>query len=33
MADAIRQQVITWAYVKPDLGLHMTSIGHNELMI
>ena len=28
---AIRQQVITWANVDPDLRHHMASLGHNEL--
>ena len=28
---AVRQQVITWITVDPDLCLHMASLGHIEL--
>ena len=30
--DAIKQQVITWVSVDPDLFHHLASLGHNELM-
>ena len=28
----VRQQVITWANVEPDLCRHMASLGYNELI-
>ena len=31
MLGVVRQQVITWAHIDPDLCPHMASLGHNEL--
>ena len=30
---AVQQQAIYWAYVDPELCLHMASLGHNQLII